>query len=76
MTEPNGSRDQIAACVRCHGSGEELIHADVTINGLPLTLGQLRHLLNRVFWKQTKDADLNTIPGCEQAATVVADYLS
>jgi len=63
-------------CVRCHGTGKEPINADVTVNGLPLSLGQLRHLLYRVFWKQTSFANLNTVQGCEQAATVAADYLS
>ena len=31
--------------------------------------------LHRVFWKQTIDANLNTVQGCEQAARVTCDYV-
>ena len=31
--------------------------------------------LHRVFWKQTTDANLNTVQGCEQAAKVATDYI-
>lgn len=64
------------SCVRCKGSGVEPVVGGITINGLPLTHGQLRHLIYRALWKQTVDANLNTVDGCDQAATVIVDNLS
>lgn len=65
----------MSVCIRCHGSGDEPI-GDVTINGLPLTTGQLRYLFSRLFWKHAIDADLNTVDGCDQAGSLAAEFLT
>lgn len=46
------------------------------INGVKLTEGQLRYLLYRKFWKHTADINLNTVPGCEEAASHAVDMLA
>lgn len=47
----------------------------IEINGGEFTEAQLRYFFYRTFWKQTVDANLNTVPGCEQAATAAVDAL-
>ena len=46
------------------------------INGVKLTTGQLRYLLDRKFWKHTSDVNLNTGEGCHEAATHAVDLLA
>lgn len=53
----------------------ELQRGDITVNGLGLSEGQMRYRLSRLLWKQSVDANLNTVDGCEQAATLITNYL-
>ena len=48
----------------------------IIVNGYAFATEEIANQVEKVLWKQTHDADLNTVDGCRQASAALASFLA